>query len=367
MFRFLSFISKIIIPIAIILFSILTVLPESNIHTDVLRNDNFYTKVSTEIKKNIYFLNDENLNKLASGFATRDQVKENPTLVDLYSSALTTEQIEITVKSTIENQFKDVENTFKQNITVKETDTISQLRNIGVSLYQYRLILIASVIVLMLLVLISALFTNHRHFALISKFYIGLSMSLVTGLLTTIIGFTGWAFAGTLSKQFLNNYFETNGVGVGLLDTINWQYAKFVIYLLIPAIAFLGLAIFLAAAFGFLSFFQRETNEEKEVKFSLNNKPVYEKISSLEAMNNTIVDNRIGSYVNEQRPEEINFESRTEPKKNIFKPITNTPFPIPEPKTRESLDPFLDRLSNSISADGSSMDNSKIVVRSDKR
>ena len=192
-------------------------------------------------------------------------------------------------------------------------------------------------------------------------------MSLVTGLLTTIIGFTGWAFAGTLSKQFLNNYFETNGVGVGLLDTINWQYAKFVIYLLLPAIAFLGLAIFLAAAFGFLSFFQRETNEEKEVKFSLNNKPVYEKISSLEAMNNTIVDNRIGSYVNEQRPEEINFESRTEPKKNIFKPITNTPFPIPEPKTRESLDPFLDRLSNSISADGSSMDNSKIVVRSDRK
>jgi hypothetical protein len=366
MFKFLSFISKAIIPAAIILFSIITMLPESNIHTEVLRNDGFYAKISEEVKKNIYILNDENLAKIGSGFPARELLKNNPELTKLYTDAIPKENIESTVKDIIETQFRTTENTFKNGIFSNSNDMFSKIQNFGVSLYNYRLILIAGIILLMLFVLISAIFTNNRHFALISKFYTGLSISLITLLLFTVIGLTGWAFVGTLSRQGLNQFLNTDAFSISLLDTVNWQWAKFVVYLLIPAFAFLALSVFLAVAFGFLSLFQRESDEEKEVKISLTNKPVYEKISNLEALNNSTIDNRsqvVTSYVNDN----YDPEARQEPKKNIFKPITNTPFPIPEPKSRESLDPFLDRLSASIAPDGTAIDTSKIKVNNDKR
>jgi hypothetical protein len=369
MFKFLSFIGKAIIPIAIILFSILTMLPESTIHTEVLRNDNFYSKISEEVKKNIYILNDENLAKIGSGFPARELLKDNPALTKLYTDAIPKEQVESTVKEIVETQFRTVENTFKNNVPNSNTDIFAKIQNYAIGFYQFRFLLLAAVIGLMILVLISAIFTNNRHFALISKFYGGLSISLVTLLIFTIIGLTGWSFVGSLSREGLNRFLNTDSFSIGLLDTVNWQWAKFVVYLLIPAFAFLILSLFLMAVFGFLSLFQRESMEEKEVKISLKNKPVFETMSNLEAMNNSTIDNRINSYVDDNKYESniINSEARTEPKKNIFKPISNTPFPIPEPKSRESLDPFLDRLSNSIAPDGTTIDSSKIKVNNDRR
>lgn len=369
MFKILSFISKAIIPIAIILFSIITMLPESNIHTEVLRTDNFYSKISTEVKKNIYILNDENLAKIGSGFPSRELLKDNPTLTKLYTDAIPKEQIETTVKDIVESQFRAVDYTFKNNVVNTNDDPIAKFQNFGIAIYQYRLLLIASVILLMLFVLISAIFTNNRHFVLISKFYAGLSLSLITLLIVTIVGLTGWSFVGSLSRQALNQFLNTNSFSVELLDTVNWQWAKFVVYLLIPAFAFLALTLLLMVVFGFLSLFQRESVEEKEVKKSLTNRPVYEKISNLEAMNNSTIDNRINPVIDERNIDSmiINSETRTEAKSNIFKPITNTPFPIPEPKNRESLDPFLDRLSASIAPDGTSIDTSRIKVGKDKK
>jgi hypothetical protein len=368
MFKFLSFISKAIIPLAIILFSIITMLPESTIHTDVLRNDGFYTKISEEVKKNIYILNDENLAKIGSGFPSRELLNNNPELTKLYTDAIPKENIESTIKNIIETQLRSIENTLKNGIISNSDDTLTKIQNFVVTIYNYRLILIACTILLLLFVLISAIFTNNRHFALISKFFIGLSISLITFLLITVIGLTGWAFVGSLSRQGLNYFLSTDAFGISLLDTVNWQWAKFVVYLLIPAFAFLILTVFLAIAFGFLSLFQRESDEEKEVKISLTNKPMYEKISNLEGMNNTTLEKRSQGVTTTRNENQItDFETRQEPKKNIFKPITNTPFPIPEPKTRESLDPFLDRLSNSIAPDGTPIDSNRIKVNNEKR
>jgi hypothetical protein len=349
MFKFLSALSKLLIPILIVVFSIITMIPESNLHIEVLNNDQFYTHVAKEVQKNVFTVNDNILEKFGYTFQSREVFIQNPTIAKQYSDAIDPKKVESVIKETIENKLKDIEQSMKSGKLLSGNDYLTQAQNGIINVYKYRMLIIAIILAMLLIVLISAIFSTNRHFRLIAGFYKSISKNLAILLITTFIGLTGWAFVGNITRQGLDQFFGIKSFPVELLDTINWQWAKFVVYLLIPALVFLAISIALMIIFGLLSIFQREPKEIKEINTNFNKKNINESRSENDP-STTMYDNSKSNIVLPLDTRQSIENNRDKPKSN-FKTISNTPFPIPEPKSREALDPFLDRLSNSMNED----------------
>jgi hypothetical protein len=343
MFRFLSFFTKLIIPILILVFSISTMLGEANLHKEILRSDNFYSKVAKEIKKNIFVLNDTFLSKIDI-YLSRDVANTDSLIIKRISDDVDGKKIELVVKDTIEKQIIDVQETLNKGKLTNDNSIQGIIQNLFVYIYSYRMLILFLIVSLLLLVLLTAIFTSNKTFKLIANYFKGSSKNLAFLGGISYLSLTGFAFAGQLTKNLAKNVLGIEKINIELIDLINWQWVKFVSFLFIPAIIFLGIFLLMWLIFTFLSFFQRDTKQMQQVKEKIEN------LSSQNEPKNTSKNFSETKPISNNLPiQESSFkESFKETKSSEFRPVSNTPFPIPEPKEREDLDPFLDRLSNSI-------------------
>lgn len=339
MYKILSFLSKMIIPILVIIFSVLVMLPESSIHSEVIRNDSFYAKVSKEIVKNIMILDDQKLAKIGVTFGNREIITGNKAVLDAITSRVDIKKIEALMQEQTELQLTSLEETLK-NSKVEENpnnNKLITLRNFLALLYSYRFFILGIIILLLIVVLVLAMVTNQKHFLAIAGLYKSIAWNLAVLILGTLLLFCGLGFVGTLTRDFTKGLIGNLSNSIEILDLINWQWAKFVIYLLLPAIAFLILAIVLSIFFGVLSIFQKESKEINQLNKNLKNNNLDD------SSNPETID-----YSNIEYSEDELSSINTDPTKNN---IINNSFAktaIPEPKPREDLDPFLNRLNTTI-------------------
>jgi hypothetical protein len=341
MFKFISSLSQLLIPIMVIAFSIITMLPESSIHIDVLRNDKFYNKVASQVTPNIFNLNDNMLSKLGITFTNRDTLSANQDFVNTIKSRIDNNRIETVVKESIEMQLKNVETSFKSssNNSIKDGTIWDKAQYYTSQLYSYRLLLLGLILLSLVFILILTLFVSNKHFLEISKFYLGLSKNMIILTLLAFIGLTGWSFVGSISREFAKNVIGINTISVELLDIINWQWVKFVTYLLIPSLGFTALTISLTVLFGFMSLFQRDNKKIEQLKDQLNRPQ-----STNTELSDIVTHNHTQNHTQNHQPSTSIY--------SVIEPLdintSNKPITIPEPKMREDLDPFLNRLSQSI-------------------
>jgi hypothetical protein len=338
MFKFLSYLGRLIIPVLVISFSILTMLPESSLHIETLRNDNFYSKVAKEISPNVFNLNDENLNKIGISFLNRDTLLSNPVLVKTINDKVDPKRIESIIRETTESQLRNIESIFKSNSTQAAVNIpiVNTILPYVTQAYNLRFLLVLAILAILLLVLIFSIFQTNKHFKQIAKFYYSLTKSSVLLNFFAFIGLTGVGYVGSATKDFAKNIIGINTLSINLLDVLNMQWAKFVLFLLAPSIAFAGLCLVLTILFWFLSLFQRDS---KDIDI-LNNNLKKSDLEIVDAPSMTIQSNN-EKLVNNSYPNIEPIDVNT----------SNRPISIPEPKPRENLDPFLNRLSQSIAND----------------
>ncbi len=348
MYRFFAFIGKIIIPVLVVVLSIITVLPESGLHIDQLRKDGVYPKIAKEIKKNIFLLDDKMLLKI--GFvlpANKDIIIQNPAFTKSYSDLVESSKIETTIKDSIEQQFITLDSNIKTTSTNFDQNTNEGKAGFYANkLYTNRLYIILGIFVLLFLILILGLFKSKKSFWRLSKFYSGLSYNILGLSFLTFIGLAGLGFVGTGTRKLLTDYAGIKNYSVDLLDIVNMSWAKFIFTLLVPALVTLAVTFGLALFFALISVFQRDNKEAKIVKSKMESKEsnITKDPQSIE----TVKLEEVTTTPTQVTQESKNNIKPTNSQNNSFKPVTSNPFPIEESRPREELDPFLDRLSNTL-------------------
>jgi hypothetical protein len=335
MFKFLSYLGRLIIPILVITFSILTMLPESSLHIETLRNDNFYSKVAKEISPNVFNLSDENLNRIGISFLSRDTLLSNQALVKTINDKVDSKRIESIIRDTTESQLRNIESTFKSNSSTALIDIpiVKVVQPYILQAYNFRFLLVLAILAILLFVLIFSIFQTNKHFKQIAKFYYGLTKNSLLLNFLAFIGLTGVGYVGSATKDFAKNIMGINTLSINLLDILNMQWAKFIFYLLAPSIAFAILTAVLTVLFWVLSLFQRDSKDIDKLNTNLRKQDL--EIVDSTSTNSSVPAAKLtsNSYPNIE-PIDVN--------------ISNKPISIPDPKPRENLDPFLNRLSQSI-------------------
>lgn len=338
MFKFLSYLGRLIIPILVITFSILTMLPESSLHIETLRNDNFYSKVAKEISPNVFNLNDENLNKIGISFLSRDTLLSNQALVKTINDKVDPKRIESIVRDTTESQLRNIESTFKSNSSTALIDLpiVKDVQPYIIQAYNFRFLLVLAILAILLFVLIFSIFQSNKHFKQIAGFYFDLTKNSILLNFFAFIGLTGIGYVGSATKDFARNIMGINTLSINLLDILNTQWAKFILYLLAPSIAFAVLTTVLTLLFWVLSLFQRDSKDIDKLNTNLRKQELEIVDAPLNKPSSPAEKLMSNSYPNIE-PIDVN--------------TSNKPISIPEPKPRENLDPFLNRLSQSIAND----------------
>jgi hypothetical protein len=368
MYRFFAFIGKIIIPILVVVLSIITVLPESGLHIEQLRKDGVYGKAAQELKKNIFQLDDGLLAKIGFVFPNKEIIDKNPTLAKVYSDLAEESKIEANFKDTIETQLKNLETNIKTSSPNFNLNTNEgKIGNYANMLYANRLFILIGIFLLLFLVLILGLFRTKKSFSKLSRFYSGLSFNIFGLSFLSFIGLTGAGFLSSGTRKLLSDYVGIKGFTVELLDVINMSWGKFVATLFVPALVVFGITMALALFFAFLSLFQRDNKEANSVKSKMESQSQKNEAKAAVVLDDNSVEvleevTYSPTQVTVQPPAQVNTN-------NNFKPVTSNPFPIEESRAREDLDPFLDRLSNTLNESATVVDtgSQKIILPSDRR
>lgn len=351
MYKILFFLSKMLIPILVVIFSVLVMLPESSIHREVIRNDGFYAKVSKEIIKNIMILDDEKLAKIGVTSVNREFITGNKAVLDSITSKVDAKKIENLMQEQTELQLTSLEDNLKNSKMEQNPndDRLITIRNFLALLYSYRFYILGLIILLLIMVLVSTMISNQKHFLAIAGLYKSIAFNLALLILGTILLFCGLGFVGTLTRDFTKGLIGNISNSIQILDLINWQWAKFIFYLLIPAIGFLFLSILLSIFFGILSFFQKESKEINQLNNNLKNN---QEIDSQEPIDYNKIE-----YSSDELASINNYPNQDGVSNTFVKS------PTPEPKPREDLDPFLNRLSATIGSSNTDNKNDKIQPR----
>lgn len=404
MFRFLAFLGKLIIPIIVIILSILTMLPESNIHLEQLNNDNFFPKITREIKKNVFVLTNPVLTDIGLMFPNQEDVVKNQTLVEAYSKNKEEVVIENSLKVKTTSSLKKISDDIKNGPSQMTTtnDQVSKAINI---IYKYRLFVALAIVIYILLLFLFAIFGNNKSFYVLYRFFKGVSSSTLVFTILSFVGISGSGILIPSLRKQIGEFIGINNLTLESLDIINISWLKFIGWLLTPAILTIGIFVLLTLFFGFISLFQREKKEAKKMdekleqkgskgkiannELSLNSKKENNNSSSNDKTINNSTSNGYNVNNNSNTLDEVTlFNEKIEKSQsnptltqnpdsiitpnnsgNNFKTVSNAPYPVEEFKPREDLDPFLERLSqtvyntNTVESTGSQ----KIILPSEKK
>ncbi|MGL4759211.1 MAG: hypothetical protein ACRCXZ_07780 [Patescibacteria group bacterium] len=393
MFRLLTFLGKLIIPILIVVLSILTMIPMVNVHNEQLSKDNFFTKLTDAVRVDPFVLKDETLalaeyNYNPSNDKTyRNEVIKDPNKKQYRILTFTTaiDKDGNKLKYALTKHFSDKMTEIANYIQTGNTDkvTSNELKSVvKVSnlLYKLRIPLGIAILAFILILLILALFRWDKSFRVLHKFFKSLSFRTLVLSLVSFVVVTGLGFVGPGARKAFGDFMGFDYFNIEVLDILNMAWVKYVGWLIVPALLACAVLAILSAFFGFLSLFQKEKKEARNISDKLESKSDKKnKSKSTTDASDSNQNNNPQSNINTESSavllDPINQTSQSSKDSvnpqgtnyNNFRPVSNTPFPVEETKPREDLDPFLERLSKSLGDNPQENSGTKIILPNDKR